>query len=37
MYLKTANLITGETEATLEEQAKVAEGIKQVNEMTKRN
>jgi hypothetical protein len=30
MYLKTANLLTGETEATLEEQAKVAEGIKQV-------
>ena len=29
MYLKTANLLTGETEATEEEQAKVAEGIKQ--------
>lgn len=29
MYLKTANLLTGETEATVEEQAKVAEGIKQ--------
>ena len=29
MYLKTANLLTGETEATMEEQAKVAEGIKQ--------
>ena len=29
MYQKTANLLTGQTEATLEEQAKVAEGIKQ--------
>ena len=33
MYLKTANLLTGETEATLEEQAKVAEGIKQVTRL----
>jgi hypothetical protein len=30
MYQKTANLLTGETDATLEEQAKMAEGIKQV-------
>jgi hypothetical protein len=33
MYQKTANLLTGETEATLEEQAKVAEGIKQVSSL----
>ena len=28
MYAKTANLLTGKTEATEEEQAKAAEGIK---------